>query len=256
MRWLGVGALVVGLAASGANAQTFAPSAATSDAFAPLSAVVFNADRAAPVEWRGNELTWRNAGSNDHLTLNLGGTVRGADGLPALRPQAGAAFEAEGFDFSLTRDWPSAVRFAAGESRFAITPHAGLAVTDAGGGAQAGATLSLEDRMAGRLRGLGLRDGSTFGDRGRWYMFAAASGRSVGLNMLRGEDGGYHRAGWSTDATSALVSDAQAGIGWRRGPLQASLGYIHREIKPRNGLMGLESKDDDLVAFTFSFKPR
>ncbi|OYW84618.1 MAG: hypothetical protein B7Z22_10280, partial [Hyphomonas sp. 32-62-5] len=24
-----------------------------------------------------------------------------------------------------------------------------------------------------------------FGDRGRWYIFAAASGRAVGLNMLR-----------------------------------------------------------------------
>ena len=57
-------------------------------------------------------------------------------------------------------------------------------------------------------------------------------------------------------ATSALVSDAQAGVGWRRGPIQASVGYIHREIKPRHGLKGVENKDDDLIAVSFSFKPR
>ena len=74
--------------------------------------------------------------------------------------------------------------------------------------------------------------------------------------MLRGADGELRREGWSTDATSALVSDAQVGVGWRKGAVQTSVGYMHREIKPRHGLMGVESKDDDLIAVSFSFKPR
>lgn len=244
MRWQGAGALIVVLSATGAHAQ--APSALT-----PLSAAVFEGDKALPTEWRSTEI-----GKDDtRLKISLGGAMRDGRGLPALAPSDRNSFEAKGFDVQLTRDWP-AVRLEAGKREIEVTPHAGLALSDAGPGAQAGATISLQDKVEDRLGRLGVRDGRNFGDRGRWYVFAATSGRSVGLNMLRGGDGELRRAGWSTDATSALVSDAQAGVGWRRGPMQASVGYIHREIKPRHGLMGMENKDDDLVAISFSFKPR
>lgn len=244
MRWQGLGALIVALAATGAHAQ--APSALT-----PLSAAVFDGDKALPTQWRSTEIDR----DDTRLTISLGGTMRGARGLPALSPSDHADFEASGFDVQVTRDWP-AVRLEAGERDIEVTPHAGLAFSEAGAGAQAGATISLQDKVEDRLGRLGVRDGRSFGDRGRWYLFAATSGRSVGLNMLRGGDGELRRAGWSTDATSALVSDAQAGVGWRRGSMQASVGYIHREIKPRHGLMGVENKDDDLIAVSFSFKPR
>ena len=183
------------------------------------------------------------------LMVTMAATAAHAQAQNPLASLSAAVFEGgklEGFD--MKREWPSAVRFKAIE----ITPHAGLALGEAGLGAEAGAVVSLQDR----LTSLGPRDGRRFGDRGRWYVFAATSGRSVGLNMVRGADGELRRAGWSTDATSALVSDAQAGVGWRRGSMQASVGYIHREIKPRHGIMGLETKDDDLVAVSLSFKPR
>ncbi len=263
MRWFAVGAFVLGsVATGGAAGQALAPYDLPKPGpefnINALSDFAFDAGKALKTERREGEGLWaRRDGAVDRLKLTLGGAMRGADGLPVFRPDENAAFEPKGFDISLTRDWPSAVQIdTGGRKNVAITPHAGLALTDAGGGAQAGATVSLEDKVADRLKGLGVKDGQSFGDKGRWYLFAATSGKSVGLNMLRGPEGDLQRAGWSVDGASALVSDAQAGVGWRRGPMQASLGYLRREIKPRHGLMGVENKEDDVVAFTFSFKPR
>ena len=59
----------------------------------------------------------------------------------------------------------------------------------------------------------------------------------------------------STDPTSALVGDAQAGLAWRRGHMQASVGYLRREIKSRQAFMADERKSDSLVAFSLSIKP-
>ena len=102
---------------------------------------------------------------------------------------------------------------------------------------------------------MGVRDGAAFSDQGRWYLFAAASGRAVGMNMLHGE-AGWDRAGWSTDPTSKLVGDAQLGVGWRKGPMQTSVGYVHRKVKGEHLLMGVDPHDDDMVAFSLSIRPR
>jgi len=244
----GAGVLIVALAATSAHAQQ-------SSALSPLSAAVFEGGKALPTQWRTTEFAPASkAKGAPELKISLGGTMRGPDGLPVLHPDKDAAFEPEGFDVRVKQDWP-AVRLDAGEQDLQITPQAEIAFSDAGPGAGAGATVSLEDKVAGKLGGLGVRDGRSFGDRGRWYLYAATSGRSVGLNVLRGAEGRFRREGWSTDGTSALVSDAQAGVGWRKGPMQASVGYMHREIKPKHGLAGIDTKDDDLVAVSFSFKP-
>ncbi|HEX6860915.1 MAG TPA: DUF2219 domain-containing protein [Caulobacteraceae bacterium] len=240
MRWQGMGALIVAAAATAAHAQ--APSA-----LAPLNAAVFDSGKPVPTEWKTTETKAGEA----RLQLSVGGERLTARGAPALSPLDEAVFEPRGFDVRLSREWPAAVRLDGGVE---ITPHADVGFSDAGPGAGAGATVSFGDRVANRL---GVRDGKRFGDQGRWYLFAATSGRSVGLNLLRGENGQLHRAGWSVDGNSALVSDAQAGIGWRKGPMQASLGYMRREIKPKqHGIRGMESQEDDLVAISFSFKPR
>jgi len=247
MRLMGVGALIVG-------AMTATAAYAQPHTLSPLSTAVFDSGQALPTEWRSTDFA--GIGDSDTaLKISLGGTRRGPDGLPVFRPGVPATFEAEGFDVRLTQGLP-AMRIKAGEQNLEVKPHAGVAFSNAGPGLEAGATVTLQDKVEGRLKGLGVRDGKSFGQRGRWYLFAATSGRSVGYNMLRGADGELRREGWSTDATSALVSDAQAGIGWRRGPMQASIGYMHREVKPRHGLMGVENKDDDLIAVSFSLKPR
>ena len=244
MRWHGLGALFVAAAATGAYAQ--APSQLT-----PLSAAVFDGDKALPTEWRGAEI---GKGDAPKLKIQLGGDMREPSGQLALRPSDEAAFEAKTYDVRMIKDWPGAVRLNGG---VAITPHAGVGISDAGPGAEAGAEVSFEDKMSGKLGDLGVRDGKSFGDQGRWYLFAATSGRSVGMNVMRGENGELRRAGWSEDGTSALVSDAQVGVGWRKGAMQASLGYQHRKIKPKeHGVRDVETMEDGVVALSFSFKPR
>lgn len=131
-------------------------------------------------------------------------------------------------------------------------PHLGFGA--AGAGATLTVTKSREAAAVERLKAMGVDDGAEFGDRGRWYLFAAASGRAVGLNMLHGEHG-WDRAGWSTDATTSLVGDAQVGVGWRKGEMQTSFGVVHREVKGNHMVFGQITRDDTLAAFTFSIRP-
>jgi len=246
-------AIALGLAAAaagGAVAQSVAPNitpeisshAALKDAaFAPTSAVVL---------WQSDEirLAGRDDGPVDSLRINVGSRLQ----LPGLAP------ENDRFDVILIRSWPRAVSFKSEGLAFDIAPHAGFGVSNFGTQAEGGATLTVSksrgERALEQLRDLGVKDGSAFGDKGRWYLFAAASGRAVGLNMLRGENG-WDRAGWSTDASGALVGDAQVGVGWRKGDVQSSFGVIHREVKGRHMVFGQQTRDDTVAAFTFSLKP-
>ena len=113
---------------------------------------------------------------------------------------------------------------------------------------------NLEDRVFNALGDSGVVDGKTYGNRDRWYLFAAASGRAVGMNMLN-QNGDWSRAGWSSDPTSSLVGDGQLGLGWRKGAMQTSFGYVHRKIKMKEAVMGLRTMQDSVVALSFSFKP-
>jgi hypothetical protein len=155
---------------------------------------------------------------------------------------------------AVIRVWPKALTFDQGAMSFDFSPHAGL--SHGGDAAEAGATIevSRSEAAANRLKAMGVKDGATFGDKGRWYLFAAASGRAVGLNMLHGENG-WDRS-LSTDPTSKLVGDTQVGIGWRKGAMQSSFGYVHRKVKGEHLLYGVDPHDDDMVAFSVSVKPR
>lgn len=208
---------------------------------------------AGPARWTTGEAP---LAGNTQLRISVGGTLKAPGGLP-LNP-ANGQFDASAYEVALTHDWPSALAFEGRGFGIDLTPHAGVGVTSVGGSAEAGATLRLMQRDANataRLKALGIRDGaSSFGDKGRWYLFAAASGRAVGLNMLHG-DQGWNRAGWTTDATSKLTGDAQVGVGWRKGAMQTSFGYIHREVKGQNMLFGVDPKSDSVVAFSLSIRP-
>ncbi|WP_293677569.1 lipid A-modifier LpxR family protein [uncultured Phenylobacterium sp.] len=172
---------------------------------------------------------------------------------------APGALDRAPLDVTLIRTWPRAVSFASEHFEFDIAPHAGFGVGARGGKAEGGATLIVGKRPRGeqamaRLREMGVADGASYGDAGRFYVFAAASGQAIGLNMMRGAEG-WGRAGWSTDATGALVGDAQVGVGWRKGDVQSSFGVIHREVKGRHMVFGQTTRDDTLAAFTFSIQP-
>lgn len=102
-----------------------------------------------------------------------------------------------------------------------------------------------------RLRAMGVRDGGEFRDRGRLYLFAADGETAVGYNLARSAEG-WSREGLSLDQ-GAFVGDAQAGVAWRKGDTQTSLGYVHREIK-RADRIGRD-REEGFVALQFSWTP-
>lgn len=186
----------------------------------------------------------------DALRITVGRITQGPGGAPA-QPGAPVASEQAAYELTYTRNWPRKV--AAGDFDLAVTPHAGIGVSNAGGEAEAGASVQLSRPSWAERFTPG--DGARFGDRGRWYLFGAASGRAVGLNMLHDKDG-WSRGGLSLDSASALISDVQAGIGWRKGSIQASLAWMKRKVKAAETLVGLDTRDDTTVAVTVSVKPR
>ncbi len=212
-----------------------------------------------PVRWRTSQTTMVSASGAvvDSLRVSIGGPLRGPGGLP-LNPER-AEFDPQAYEVTMVRNWPRAVHFAAGAYDLDVSPHAGLGFGAGGGQAAAGAEIRLgqgrDGEVEDRLNAMGVRDGEAFGEAGRWYLFAAASGRAVGLNMLR-DQAGWDRAGWSTDPSSALIGDAHVGVGWRKGPVQASVGYVHREVKGQHMIWGQETREDQVVALSFAIKPQ
>lgn len=146
---------------------------------------------------------------------------------------------------------------------FKVLPYAGARLGDASEQAQPGAMVefgpgrsSRDDKVAAKLKAMGVKDGAEFGDRGRWYTFVAGSGAAVGLNMRRDPDGLLRNYGLSVDPTAA-IGDTQAGVGWRKGDLQASVGYVHRTFKPAYGMQNIDfDNKDEMVGVSFALKAR
>ena len=96
-----------------------------------------------------------------------------------------------------------------------------------------------------------------FGERPRWYVYAAGSGRAVGYNWARTRDGDFARSGVSHDSGSFL-GDASLGVAMRRGAMQSSFGLVYREMGVENWRAGSGVDTDvseGLVAFQLSIKP-
>jgi hypothetical protein len=110
--------------------------------------------------------------------------------------------------------------------------------------------------LQGKLRDMGVHDGAAqFAGQGRFYLFAAVHGQAVGYNLQT--QGGVHRAGWTTDESSALVGDGQVGLGWRKGGMEAALGYVHRGVHLKNVPIGMsDGWADDMGAISFTFHPQ
>ncbi|MBP7815728.1 MAG: DUF2219 family protein [Phenylobacterium sp.] len=193
-------------------------------------------------------------GAVDALRVSVGQIARTPGALPP-RPGQAVATDTGAYAVSYTRGWPNLWAVEAGKFDVDFTPHAGVGLSNAGGEAEAGAVVRLRKKAEGWANSLGVRDGARFGDQGRWYLFAAASGRAVGLNLQR-SNGDWGNRGLSTDTSSALINDIQAGVGWRRGSMQASLAWMRRKVKAAHTLMGWDHRDDSMVAVTVSVKPR
>jgi hypothetical protein len=85
--------------------------------------------------------------------------------------------------------------------------------------------------------------------RGRWFVFAAGSGKAFGLNLIRDPVAGWRQAGWSVERL-AEFGKVQLGLGWRKGATQMSVAASRREI----GAYGL-SREDTVFGLSFSLKP-
>jgi hypothetical protein len=246
-----------------AAARADDPSFGLSPAGAYGDAKLLDADRYyeghGPVTWRSNAFVVGQDGhAVDSVRVSVASLSRAGVSRPLslVRPDENS-FDDRDVDVTVTRGWPAAVKLTSGKYALDVTPHAGLGLGGAGGTAEAGAMVrfgkkNMEDRV---VSSLGVSDGRAFGNRGRWYVFAAASGQAVGLNMLRNQDGDWSRAGFTSDNNSKLIGDRQAGVAWRRGAMQASLGYVHRSIKAKDQIMGMATEKDEMVAMTFSLKP-
>lgn len=190
----------------------------------------------------------------DRLRLRTEGRVRRADGSPLPPgPLDPAAYDAEHYDLTWTRGWTETLGQTENGLDVTLTPHLGVGVGTRGQVTEAGATLRI-GRDLDRL----VPDGEdAFGERARWYVYAAGSGRAVGYNWARDRDGGYNRSGVSHDS-GAFLGDASLGVALRRGPVHSSIGLVYREIEAE-GLRAGNGVDTDvsegLIAFQLSIKP-
>lgn len=191
---------------------------------------------------------------DDRLRLRTEGTLRRLDGSPLPPgPLDPATFDAEHYDLTYTRGWTETLGQTASGLDVTLTPHLGVGVGSRGGTTEAGATL----RIGRGLNKLVPDGGEAFGERPRWYLYAAGSGRAVGYNFARNRDGDFARSGYSQDSGSFL-GDASLGVAMRRGPVHSSLSLVYREIETE-GLRAGHGVDTDvsegLIAFQLSIKP-
>lgn len=212
--------------------------------------------------WRTQEESFAtHGGAVDTLRVSVGGVARGPGGVVTARPDALMTPDAQAFDVSYTRGWPSVWSAQAGRYALDVSPHAGVGFSQAGGSAEAGALVRLgqdmQDRVVRRL-GLKTTDAPSADGQGRWFLFASASGRAVGVSMTPGAQNSLQRGAWTGEQATSVVSDAQAGLGWRRGDLQASVGYVHRNVKNQTAITsgaGPANYHNSMVAFSFTITP-
>lgn len=228
-------------------------------AFGPAleyEADLYLADAGSPFVAATRRDVWiEGEGFTDRLSLTTAGVLRRADGAPLPPgPLEAGGLDARHYDVRYVRGWPGASGYTASGLEVTLTPYAGVGVGSDGGSAEAGATLRIGqglDRMMPEGQ-------AAFGERARWYVYAAGSGRAVGYNFARTRDGDFARSGYSHDS-GAFLGDASIGVALRRGAMQGSLGLVYREIKAE-GLRGGRDFDRDvsegLVAFQLSIKPQ
>lgn len=211
-------------------------------------------DRSSQWAASSRDVWFENAGYDDRLRLRAEGSVRRLDGSPLPPgPLDPATFDAEHYDLTYTRGWTETLGQTPSGLDVTLTPHVGVGVGTRGGTTEAGATL----RIGRGIEKLVPDGGDAFGERPRWYLYAAGSGRAVGYNFARTRDGDFARSGYSQDSGNFL-GDASVGVAMRRGPVHTSVSVAYREIETE-GLRAGHGVDTDVsegvIAFQLSIKP-
>lgn len=263
---LAVSAALAAAALSGAEAQTVGPVQGPSQSLAESSAQG-SAQRpprlvsdqgwwpapntrayggASGGAWRG--LVWppMSGGAIDRLAIATGDGLHAPDGQSLLVGRYGAADGPLGrfADSAISRDWPGAVQFKTGAFGFDVSPHAGVGRSGDGGSQDAGAVLRF---------GRGLGQGGTARP-SKWYLFASTDQQTLATGFTANQDA-WKRVNLGRDP-GATIEDNRAGLAWRDGPIEASVGYLFREIKPRDlDMLDAQTNRESLVAFRLSFHP-
>lgn len=211
-------------------------------------------DRTSQWAASSRDVWFESGGYDDRLRLRTEGSVRRLDGSPLPPgPLDPATFDAEHYDLTYTRGWTETLGQTASGLDVTLTPHVGVGVGTRGGTTEAGATL----RIGRGIERLVPNGGDAFGERPRWYLYAAGSGRAVGYNFARNRDGDFARSGYSQD-TGNFLGDASVGVAMRRGPVHTSVSVAYREIETE-GLRAGHGVDTDVsegvIAFQLSIKP-
>ena len=211
-------------------------------------------DTASPWAASNRDIWYEGASHSERLRLRTEGPLRRADGSPLPPgPMDRATLDAEHYDLTWTRGWTESLGQTENGLDVTLTPHLGVGVGSRGQVTEAGATL----RIGRDLDKLVPEGEETFGERSRWYVYAAGSGRAVGYNWARNRDGDYARSGVSHDS-GAFLGDASLGVALRRGPVHGSIGLVYREIEAE-GVHAGHGIDTDvsegLIAFQLSIKP-
>jgi hypothetical protein len=211
-------------------------------------------DRTSQWAASSRDVWFESGGYEDRLRLRTEGSVRRLDGSPLPPgPLDPATFDAEHYDLTYTRGWTETLGQTASGLDVTLTPHVGVGVGTRGGTTEAGATL----RIGRGIEKLVPDGGDAFGERPRWYLYAAGSGRAVGYNFARNRDGDFARSGYSQDSGNFL-GDASVGVAMRRGPVHTSVSVAYREIETE-GLRAGHGVDTDVsegvIAFQLSIKP-
>lgn len=211
-------------------------------------------DRTSQWAASSRDVWFESGGYDDRLRLRTEGAVRRLDGSPLPPgPLDPATFDAEHYDLTYTRGWTETLGQTASGLDVTLSPHVGVGVGSRGGTTEAGATL----RIGRGIEKLVPDGGDAFGERPRWYLYAAGSGRAVGYNFARTRDGDFARSGYSQDSGNFL-GDASVGVAMRRGPVHTSVSLAYREIETE-GLRAGHGVDTDVsegvIAFQLSIKP-
>ncbi len=180
----------------------------------------------------------------DRVTLETAGRLRRADGSPLpVTPVDRAELDPDAYDLRYVRGFRGARGHTASGLEVSLTPHAGLGVGSEGRSAEAGVTLKIGEG----LDRLAPNGHERFGERPRWYLYAAGSGRAVGYNFARTRDGDYARSGYTQDKGSFL-GDASIGVAYRKGDMQTSFGVVYREIDAGKGLASSDFRESALYS--------
>ena len=228
----------------------------------PLKILESAAAQAAPkavMDWKSGVMILSRSGRStlqavDQVTVGLNDAVRTRMAAPLF--SGPPSQQVRPIPVGYARDWPAALSLKAGRYDLELSPHASVRMTGLGREAEAGGVIRFgpatnPDQHRPLLRRG--RDQSTVGS-GRWFLFAAASGRAVSWRTLRQTIGGERP--WSpADNSSAFITSSQAGVAWNYGPIQTSFALVRRKTKTGAGLAVLPA-NESIVAFTISLRPQ